>query len=357
MLTLAKKANYILAKLSLISAVLLGIFAFFAIKLYKYAIFATDYLLGKIHSACGCQLPAALNNHHYIYFALIAVLGAIILAPAVILIIKTIIIYRRTFKFVAQHAQNKKLVLTPKLNQIAYQIGLENKIIEIESNDPAVFCSGFIKPRVYISSAIINSLSDDELKTVLLHEQHHLQAHEPIKLFMAKIVGSAFFFMPGVKSLARQYAVFSELAADAKATADFQRKGSLARALNKLILAWEKKMAAEKTLAVSFFGNTMEERINKLIDNNYLPAAGHNTKKIMFGFLIIGVLYLLGGKAAQAFSPALNSADHGNCAMEVSVAKNNCSAKNLWSKCAVITHARAEEKDPCANQAYANFIK
>ena len=354
--TLAKKANYILAKLAIVSAVLLSIFAFFAVKFYKYAIFTTDYLLGKIHSACGCQLPVAISNHHYIYFALIAVLSALLLAPITILIIKAAIIYRRTFKFVAQHAKNKKCALTPKLNQVASQIGLENKIIEITDNNPVVFCSGFINPRVYISSAIVNSLSDEELKTVLLHEQYHLQAHEPIKLLFAKIISSVFFFMPGVKSLARQYAIFSELAADEKATANFQHKGSLARALNKLILAWEKKIASEKTLAISFFGNTMEERINKLLDNDYLPAAKHNTKKILFGFLMIGILYLLSGKIAQAFSPTTDTMSHSNCAMEISEA-NKCAAKNPWSKCVAHTHTPMVEKDPCLNPSYIHFIK
>lgn len=354
--TLAKKANHILIKLAIISGALLGALIFAAIRYYYYAVLAANSLLGKVHEACGCQALTSFTDHPYIYSAIIA-LGVALAVPMAILLIKTASICWRTARFISQHLKNKKSALSSKLYAVATEINLQNKITEIANDEPVVFCYGFIKQRICVSSRIVNTLSTDELKTVLLHEQYHLQAHEPIKLLITKIAGQVFFFMPGMKSLARQYAVLSELAADEKATANFQHKGSLARALNKLILAWEKKMAAEKTLAISFFDNTMEERINKLTDDNYLPAARHSTKKILSGFLLIGILYLLGGQAARAFSLNTGFTSHGNCAMEISAAKNNCGAPNLWSKCAVGAHAPTETKDPCADRDYADYIK
>ncbi len=308
---LNKKANLILAQLGGISLVLSGLLGLGEFKFYKYFTFIVKSLLGDIQTACGCQAPVTFSNHPYTITGLF-ILAVGLLTIILSFIIKSARIYIKTGGFIKKYTARKHFA-SAKLTQLAKQINLNGKVIEIDTAEPMVFCYGFINPRICISAAIVNSLSHQELKAVLLHEQHHLKVHEPIKLLLVKIISNALFFIPGIKSLTKQYAVFSELAADETATNNFQNKVPLAQALNK-ILAQKENLAIQKGLAISFFSQIIEERVNKLVDNNYTPSLKFGFVKIFSSIAVFGILAL----SAKFFFPSYNQflpADNegGNC--------------------------------------------
>ncbi len=309
---LNKKANLILIQLTAISLLLSGLIGLIVFKFYKYFTFIFKSLIGGVQTICGCQAPVSFTAHPYIITGLF-ILAIAILTAILSLIIKSVHIYSKTTRFVGKYT-TRRHITSAKLAHIAQQINLTGKIIEIQTKDPMVFCYGFLNPRICISTAIVNSLSHDELSAVLLHEQHHLKVHEPIKLLLVKIISNSLFFIPGIKNLSSQYAIFSELAADETATNNFQNKAPLAHALNK-ILGQKENMAIQKGLAISFFSQIIEERVNKLVDNNYNPKIKFGFVKIFSSVVVLGILAL----TARFYSPSYNqfstvNSPDGSCA-------------------------------------------
>lgn len=296
---LNKKANLILTQLTLVSLLLSGMLGLVVFKFYKYFAFIIKSLLGNIQTVCGCQASASFTTHPYVITGLF-ILAVGLLAIILSFIIKSISIYYKTSRFIQKYTKHNHSLST-KLDQTAKEIGLSGKIIEIQTNEPMVFCYGFIKPRICISTTIVNSLSSQELKAVLLHEQHHAKVYEPIKLLLVKIISNTLFFMPGIKNLTKQYAVFSELAADETATDNFKNKVPLAQALDK-ILAQKENIMIQNGLAVSFFSQIIEERVNKLVDTTYVPKLNFGFVK-MFSSLTILIAVIL---SAKSISPSYN---------------------------------------------------
>jgi len=297
---LNKKANLILGQLTIISLLLSGLIGLAVFKFYKYFAFIVKSIIGGAQTICGCQAAVSFTNHPYIITGLF-VLAVGLLTAILSFTIKSTRIYIKTNRFIKKYTARNRSI-SKKLNHITQQINLTNKVTEIQTEEPMVFCYGFINPRICISSTIVNSLSCSELKAVLLHEQHHLKVYEPIKLLLVKIISNALFFIPGIKNLTKQYAVFSELAADETATNNFQNKVPLAQALDK-ILAQKENILIQKGLAISFFSQIIEERVNKLVDNNYIPNIKSNFIKILTSVFVVGLLFFTAKTLSPNFLP------------------------------------------------------
>lgn len=84
----------------------------------------------------------------------------------------------------------------------------------IADETPHAFCAGYLRPRIYISAGALALLSPDELEAVLVHEQHHQSARDPLRLAFARILNQALFFLPALKPLSDRYVELAELRAD-----------------------------------------------------------------------------------------------------------------------------------------------
>jgi Zn-dependent protease with chaperone function len=96
---------------------------------------------------------------------------------------------------------------------------------------PQAFCTGLLRPRLYLSNATLAVLNDAELDAVLAHEQHHLRHRDPLRIFFARMLGDALFFLPVLRRLSDRYAAMAELAADAAAVRRTNDPAPLASAL------------------------------------------------------------------------------------------------------------------------------
>ena len=68
------------------------------------------------------------------------------------------------------------------------------------------FCAGWLRPRVYVSTAVVDRLSDTELVAVLAHEQHHGVLRDPLRLAVGRVLCTALFFLPILRPLHDRYA-------------------------------------------------------------------------------------------------------------------------------------------------------
>jgi Zn-dependent protease with chaperone function len=96
---------------------------------------------------------------------------------------------------------------------------------------PQAFCTGLGRPRLYLSDGTLSVLSADELDAVLAHEEHHLRHRDPLRIFFARILADALFFLPVLRRLSERYAAMAELAADATAVRRTNDPAHLASAL------------------------------------------------------------------------------------------------------------------------------
>jgi Zn-dependent protease with chaperone function len=101
---------------------------------------------------------------------------------------------------------------------------------------PQAFCAGYLWPRVYVSQAAVDLLSNDQLEAVLAHEHHHRRVRDPLRFAVGRILGQGLFFVPALQPLFSRYADLAELDADRAAI----RAGAGGRAaLASALLAFE----------------------------------------------------------------------------------------------------------------------
>ena len=100
----------------------------------------------------------------------------------------------------------------------------------VRAATPLAFCAGWVRPRIYVSTAAVEQLSETELRAVLAHEHHHLKVRDPLRLAIGRVLCQALFFLPVLRPLHARYGEVAELKADAAAV-DAADKKSLASAM------------------------------------------------------------------------------------------------------------------------------
>ena len=126
-------------------------------------------------------------------------------------------------------------VHTPRrVARIARQLGIERRIDVVLDDRPFSFCYWFRRPRICLSTVLVKRLTDDELRSVLIHERYHLRHRDPLRVVIARYLAAGLYVVPVVEELASFYALQKEIAADDDAVRHIG-VAPLARALYKLL--------------------------------------------------------------------------------------------------------------------------
>lgn len=116
----------------------------------------------------------------------------------------------------------------------AEMVGLVNRIDVVRLDRPLAFTYGLFQPRVCVSTALLESLIDDELQAVLLHEAWHVARRDPLRLSIVEALKSMLSFVPELQRLANLSVVTMEIAADRYVLSQMGHPRALARALLKV---------------------------------------------------------------------------------------------------------------------------
>ncbi len=150
--------------------------------------------------------------------------------------ISWLVLWRR--QLTMTHSLTRKLTLLhatdSELEPLAQRLGLQGKVQLVDFESPLVFCAGFVSPRVYLSRGVTERLTTEDLEVLLLHEKHHLENHDPLKILLVRLVASAFFFIPALKNMLQRYLIEKEIAADRSAVQYQWHRQALARVMEKL---------------------------------------------------------------------------------------------------------------------------
>lgn len=143
------------------------------------------------------------------------------------------------------------------LTKAAATAGVAGQVDVVAARRPFAFVYGWRRPRICISTGLIERVSGRELQAVLLHERWHAVQRDPIRLTAAAAIERGLRFVPPVAASAAQFAAAVEIAADRFVVAEMGHARWLARAL----------LRVEANSPTPAFAGRIETRVAALVGN------------------------------------------------------------------------------------------
>lgn len=137
-------------------------------------------------------------------------------------------------------------------------------------SQPTAFTTGLLSPKIYVSSALKEQVSEQELGIIVCHERAHVHARDP----MFKLLFATFaFFLPNglARKLVTQFTLLTEQIADSVVTKKYDNLDVAQTLINVARLQRSaisiKKNTCEESLQASYFGNDqISMRVQHLIN-------------------------------------------------------------------------------------------
>jgi Zn-dependent protease with chaperone function len=155
----------------------------------------------------------------------------------------------------------------------------------VDGNLKTAFTCGLLRPRIYISTGLINGLEKDELRAVFLHELKHKKSYDPLRFLLLGLAKDAFFYLPAVKHLALFARLKKEHEADDAAARRLGQPISLASAML--------KVAREGALYAAMADNTEQVagRVRRLLEGRQ-AALKVPAKALAVSLIVLAALLL-----------------------------------------------------------------
>jgi Zn-dependent protease with chaperone function len=158
----------------------------------------------------------------------------------------------------------------------------------VPTDEVLCFCIGFLRPRVVVSTGLIDLLDQAELDAVLAHEASHKRRRDPFRLMVAGVAIRGLFFVPTLADLSRAARLTTEVEADAAAV-DRYGSSSLIRALKAVLEAVSRTPAGASPMVAS---DLMSERVQAL-GGDY-PRVVIGRRRLLASIAALAVLLTLG---------------------------------------------------------------
>lgn len=177
---------------------------------------------------------------------------------------------------------------TPLLKKIQ----LIDKVVIAQNDKPFAFCFGIRSPKIYISTKLVSLVTPSELKTILLHEQYHLEHHDAFTLLIANIAASLFPFFPLLTDLITSYRTEREILADKVAIKGNSHKHLIS--IFKKLLQYEPDYNFSLVPAIAD-PRTLDARIRSLVQGIQYkhPIVLKNILVSLFSLSVIGLFIIV----------------------------------------------------------------
>lgn len=177
---------------------------------------------------------------------------------------------------------NSKIPTPESVKKVALELGIEDKLTVTKDGAYTSFCYGLFFPKICLNLELAQSLTKKELKAILLHESHHLESKDPLKILITQTIQSFFFFLPISKDFHNHFLLSLEIAADRAAS----RSGVslLRRALIKSISLPETKFAFARFYAEE----SLEQRVKILTEASSNISFKLSTLRLLTSVLVVG---------------------------------------------------------------------
>ncbi len=195
----------------------------------------------------------------------------------------------------------QKIALPSSVLVAASGLDLDGRIDVVTDDRPFSFCYWFLRPRICLSSALVERLDDDELRAVLYHERYHLRQRDPLRQIVARYFAAGLYVVPVVDELLSFHALQKEIEADQEAVRASGDVRSLASALYKLLPDAD-DVSLGLLVPVSSLSVT-EARIDQLVAGRPLTITLSPLSVVLSGGALVAaaVLVAVKGGASVAF--------------------------------------------------------
>lgn len=256
-------------------------------------------LLGALLSACALDVAFhRLSSHCTSHDGLCHEAGMTIdvwmmTVPLVLLLARGVVAgisqVRRTQAMLRTMLQEPRWAVPGPVNDMVLRLGVDQRLDVIADPVPEAFCYGLFRPRIYMTSGLVEALSLIELEAVLRHERHHLRCYDPLRIVVWTIISKTYWWL---EAEAQRAHLCRELAAD-RAVISEQGAMPLASALYKLLTVSHPQRSHHSDLALSGLSVT-EARIDQLIqpDPPALAAPPRLTHWLMLPMVSILMMLL-----------------------------------------------------------------
>jgi Zn-dependent protease with chaperone function len=164
-----------------------------------------------------------------------------------------------------------KMEIPPRLGGLIHECGLRSDRVVVFPSGLSFACTaGLFSPRIYISTQLLDSLGDEEVKAVLRHEQSHSQRRDPLRGMLLGLLSRFFLFVPHAARLLRRVKREMEFVADGRSLAFAHSPAFMASALVKVSLDNRACIRIMTGFAEEDF---LEERLNRLLNLKMGTAA------------------------------------------------------------------------------------
>lgn len=155
------------------------------------------------------------------------------------------------------------------------------RILVIQHDSLIAITSGFIQPKIILSSALVNQFTERELMAIILHEYSHCLNYDPLRMLMVKLMTDSLPFVPLMKRISHYINIWVELDADSYAVQYLKSPVELVSALLKC-----SKMRQKMSVGVGFANESINYRLIRLIE----PRKTIRIPCLHFGSLAISFL-------------------------------------------------------------------
>ena len=195
----------------------------------------------------------------------------------------------------------QKIALPSTVVAAASGLDLDGRIDVVADERPFSFCYWFLRPRICLSSALVERLDADELRAVLYHERYHLRQRDPLRQVVARYFAAGLYVVPVVDELLAFHTLQKEIEADQDAVRASGGVRSLASALYKLLPDAD-EVSLGLLVPVSSLSVT-EARIDQLVAGRPLSIALSPLSVVLSGGALVAaaVLVAVKGGASVAF--------------------------------------------------------
>jgi Zn-dependent protease with chaperone function len=168
---------------------------------------------------------------------------------------------------------------------------LGTEIIVVKDDAFVALAIGMRRPKIVVSTAVIDHFSEDEVKAILLHEWHHCRNRDNAKMFLMTLLTNAFGYWPIMKPIFRYYQTWTELLADRFAIRKMGTELHLANVLLKLS-KWGKM---RQPAAAVHFATTMHYRIMQVLEPDKTVKVKVAVLRPLLASFTLMLLLMLGG--------------------------------------------------------------
>ncbi|NEW07521.1 M56 family metallopeptidase [Paenibacillus sp. SYP-B3998] len=111
----------------------------------------------------------------------------------------------------------------------------QHELIVIQNNAPVALTLGVIRPRVVVSTGLLQMLDHRELEAVMEHEKFHVKHRDPLAIFLLSMLSVAMWYFPLFRWVLDKYKIIIEIMADQFALSKRCTTAELGSALLKML--------------------------------------------------------------------------------------------------------------------------